>query len=86
MDSERVVCKTYVLINSNLKKLLGQLTNCFYFSQTLVNFCKKEKKGNISKTKKALLLEVYFLKLLICIYLRTKFEVSGIILTSFRQG
>ena len=30
--------------------------------------------------------KVYFLKLLMCLYLRAKFEVSSIILTSFRQG
>ena len=28
----------------------------------------------------------YFLKLLMCVYLRTKFQASNIILTSFRQG
>ena len=29
---------------------------------------------------------VYFLKLNMCVYLRVKFEVSGLILTIFRQG
>ena len=29
---------------------------------------------------------VYFLKLDMCVYVRAKFEVSSIILTSFRQG
>ena len=29
---------------------------------------------------------VDFLKLYMCVYLRTKFQVSSIILTSFRQG
>ena len=30
--------------------------------------------------------KVYFLKLHICVYLRIKFQVSSIILTSFREG
>ena len=30
--------------------------------------------------------KVYFLKLHMCVYLRTKFQVSSIILRSFRQG
>ena len=30
--------------------------------------------------------KTYFLKLLMCVYLRSKFQVSKIILTSFRQG
>ena len=30
--------------------------------------------------------KVYFLKLHVCVYLRTKFEVFSLILTSFKQG
>ena len=30
--------------------------------------------------------KVYFLKLHMCVYFRTKFQVSNLILTSFRQG
>ena len=45
-----------------------------------------EKNANISKIKKALILKAYFLKLHLCVNLRTKFEDFSIILASFRQG
>ena len=38
------------------------------------------KKANISKTK-GILVKVYFLKLYMCVYLLTKFQVSSIIVT-----
>ena len=38
------------------------------------------------KTKKTLILKGIFLKLHICMYLSAKFEVSNIILTSFRKS
>ena len=41
---------------------------------------KKKKKANISKTK-GILVKVYFLKLYMCVYLLTKFQVSSIIVT-----
>ena len=42
--------------------------------------------ADVRNIKRALLLTVYFLKLHTCVYLRTKFEVSSIILTTFRHG
>ena len=44
------------------------------------------KNADISKIKRALVLKVCFLKLRMCMYIRTKFQVSNIILTSFRWG
>ena len=41
---------------------------------------------DIRKIKTALVQKVYFLKLLVGVYLRAKFQVSCIILTSFRHG
>ena len=54
-------------------------------------FCKKnadslQKNADISKIKRALVPHGIFLKLHMCVYLRTKFQVSSIILRSFRQG
>ena len=43
-----------------------------------------EKNGTISKIM--WYQKVYFLKLHMCVYLHTKYQVSGIILMSFRQG
>ena len=66
------------------KKSLTQLSyRCF------LTICKKmrtsAKNADINKIK-SWYYNVYFLKLHICVYLRTKFQVSSIILTSFRQG
>ena len=44
------------------------------------------KYADIRKIKTALVQKVYFLKLLVGVYLRAKFQVSCIILTSFRHG
>ena len=43
-----------------------------------------KKNADISKIKRALVLKG--MKLHMCVYLRAKFQVSSIILTSFRQG
>ena len=43
------------------------------------------KNADISKMKTALVQKVYFLKLHVGVYLRAKFQVSRIILTSFRN-
>ena len=57
----------------------------YYCCQKRWFFAKKKKKNaGIKKTKRALVLN--FLKLYVCVYLRTKLQVSSIILTSFRQG
>ena len=45
-----------------------------------------QQNAEISKIRRASVLKVYFLKLHKCVYLRAKFQVSSIILTSFRQG
>ena len=51
----------------------------------MLMFCKND--ANISKTKEVLVLKGIFSKpKYVCVYLRTKFQVSSIILTSFRQG
>ena len=52
----------------------------YYFFQKMLIFCKKTAKLRESRYKK-----VCYLKLHRCVYLRTKFQVSSIILTSFRQ-
>ena len=44
-----------------------------------------QENANISKIKTVLVLKVYFLELHMGVYLRTNFQVSSIILTSFRQ-
>ena len=75
-DSGRIVCEIYIFIDSNLVLYKNGKKNIF---------CKK-KNADISKTKGALVLKLYFLKLDMCVYLRTKFQVSSVILTSFRQG
>ena len=43
-----------------------------------------KKNADVSKIKRALVLKG--MKLHMCVYLRAKFQVSSIILTSFRQG
>ena len=45
-----------------------------------------QKSADIRKIKMALVVKGIFLKLNKCVYLRAKFKVSSIILTSFRQG
>ena len=42
-----------------------------------------QKNPDISKIKRELVIKVHVLKLHVCVYLRAKFEVSSIILTSF---
>ena len=44
-----------------------------------------QENANIRKIKTVLVLKVYFLELHMGVYLRTNFQVSSIILTSFRQ-
>ena len=71
------------------RKSLTQLWHyCFehryFFGQKTLIFCKKN--AGISKSKRAEALKVYFLKLHMGVYLRAKFEVYSIILTSFREG
>ena len=79
-DSGRMVYKTCIFINSNL-----------FFSNLskTENRTKKSMTQLSSKIKEVLVLKAEFPEtayLHICVYLHTKFQVSSIILTSFRQG
>ena len=56
----------------------------YYFYQKMVIFCKKN--AGISKIQRALVPKSIFLKLHMCVYLPTKFEISSKILRRFRQG
>ena len=81
-DSECVVCKTYISINSNLLSYKNKTEKSLkQFSDFL------QKNADISKIKEVLVLNFFFfMKLHMCVYLRSKFQASSIILTSFRQG
>ena len=46
----------------------------------------QKKNAGISRIKRTLALKVYFVKLHMCVSLRTKFQASTIILISFRHG
>ena len=50
---------------------------CYYFWQ---------ENADISKIKEILELKVIFSELHVCLYLGTKFQISGLILMSFTQG
>ena len=53
----------------------------------MVFFCKKKKKIDINKIKKAMVRKSIFFKTTnVCVLTYTKFQVFSIILTSFRQG
>ena len=75
------------------KKSLTQFSHFeqrLYFLSKGYIFVKKcwffAKIADISKLKRALYWKVCFRKLHMCVYVRTKFQVSSIILTSFREG
>ena len=74
-DFERIVFKTYFFINTNMIVLLW--IKVLFLSKN-ADFLQK-KNADISK-------KAYFVKIHIDVYLRTKFQVSIKILTSFRQG
>ena len=78
-------------IENRTKKSLTQLSH--YCFELWCHFCKKknadflQKDADISKTKRVLVLKVIFSETIyVCVNLRTKFQVSTIIITSFRQG
>ena len=97
-DFDHIVCKTYFFINSHLftlPKLKTELKNLLSSPHTIALskgtiFTKKcwyfAKNADISKIKRALVLKGIFLKLHMSVYLRTNFQTSSIILTSFIQG
>ena len=53
------------------------------FAEKMADFLQKN--ANISKIKNVLVLKAIILKLHLCVYLRTKFQVFNIVLKSFRQ-
>ena len=69
-------------------KFLTQLS--YYYLKEKYYFCRKcyfyAKNADISKIKGVLVLKGIFFSTYISVYLYTKFHVSSIILTSFRQG
>ena len=94
--SGRIVCKPYISINSNLSSYKNWKQNWKTTNTALtlalwvkVLFWPKNYiffNGDISKIKRALVLKDIFSETTYCVYLRAKFQVSSIILTSFRQG
>ena len=97
-DFGRMVYKTYIFINSNFLSRRTWKQNCKISNTALIlllwvkvlflpkntDFLHK-KKACTSRIKGVLVLKGIFLKLHMCVYLRTKFQVFGIILTRFRQ-
>ena len=96
-DSGRIVCKTYIFINSitfyhteteNKTKKSNTASIWFVWKEGLFSpkiiFHKKILTS--AKLGKPWYWKVYFLKPHICLYLRTTFHVSSRTPTSFRQG
>ena len=89
-DFGLIVCKTYIFITSNLLSYKNWKQN-WKISNTALTILlgvkqkKNKKKTDISKIKWVLVL--YFLKLNICVYLHTRYQVSNIILINeLRKG
>ena len=60
------------------------LNKATIIAKKIIIFCKKN--ADICKIKRILVLKGIFSEIMyVCVYLRIKFQVSGIILTSFRQ-
>ena len=96
-DSGRIACKTYIFISSNLLsyKKWKQNQKISYTALTLLLWIKVaffsrnadfllKKILASAKLRGPWYWKVYFLKLHMCVNLLTKFQVSSIILTSFR--
>ena len=93
-DSGRIAYKFYIFRNSNfiLEKLKTELKNLKHSSHTValskgtILVTKRwffAKNADISKIKTALLLKVIFSETTyVCMYLRAKFQVASLILTS----
>ena len=93
-DSECMICETYIFINSNFLSYENWKQNLTFSNTALILliwvevlfliknyiFCKKV--ADISKSKGILALKGIFVKLHVCEYLHTKFQVSRIILNS----
>ena len=97
-DSRRIVCKTYIFINSNFLsyknwKQNQKTSNTFI---TLLFWVKVifwpkhadslQKMLTSAKLRRLWHQKVYFLKLQMGVYLHATYHVSSIILTSFRLG
>ena len=87
-DSGRIVCKTYLIKTENRTKKPHSSHTTAWSKGTIfaknANFLQKI--AGISKIRGPWYGNIYFLNLHICMYLRAKFQISSIILTSFRQG
>ena len=98
--SESMVFKTYIFIDSNLLSyknwkqnqnisnttLILLLSVKVLFLQNNIDFLKYWKNTDISKIKGVLLLKIIFSETTcVCMFLLTKFKVSSIVLTTFRQ-
>ena len=98
--SESMVFKTYIFIDSNLLSYKNWKQNQNISNTTLIlllwvkvlflqkntDFLKYWKNTDISKIKGVLLLKIIFSETTcVCMFLLTKFKVSSIVLTTFRQ-
>ena len=98
--SESMVYKTYIFIDSNLLSYKNWKQNQNISNTTLIlllwvkvlflqkntDFLKYWKNTDISKIKGVLLLKIIFSETTcVCMFLLTKFKVSSIVLTTFRQ-
>ena len=98
-NSRRIICKTYIFINSKLLSYENWKQN-LKISNTAVTlllwvkalfFTKKnadflQKILTSAKKRRSCYQKAYFLKLNMFVYLRNKFQVSSVNLRSFRQG
>ena len=96
LDSGCIICKTYIIINSNLlftktekrtkKSQLSSQTVSLNKGSILSKKCRSFAKNvDIRKIRRPWYQKVYFMKLNMDVCLSTKFKVSSIILTVFRQ-
>ena len=98
--SESMVFKTYIFIDSNLLSYKNWKQNQNISNTTLIlllwvkvlflqkntDFLKYWTNTDISKIKGVLLLKIIFSETTcVCMFLLTKFKVSSIVLTTFRQ-
>ena len=86
-DSERIICKTYISINSNLLSYKNwKISDTALTLLLLVKVLFLPKVLTSTKLRGTWYWKVYFLQLHRCrTNLRTKFQLSSVILTSFRQ-
>ena len=91
-NSRRIACKTYIFINSNWKQnwKMSNLALALLFWVKVLFYQKCwffTKNADISKIEKVLVIKGIFSEATYgCALLRTKFQVSSIMLTSFRKG